>query len=236
MPNPLFYMSARVRFSRKKLKEPDEFLTITDKIIHYCVEKRAVAGGIALGTLVLLGAIFGIRVNNQAEETRMESLLVEMKTSQSKDMPAAQIITDLEATLGKFRESGQKRRARLLLADFYYQNKQFDKAIGLYSEVTEKASGGEMSRDLAQLGLAYSYEGKKEYKKAIIAYKTIIDSKTASLPLLPVYLGLAQCYELDNDRKNALLLLREAKNKFQDTTALEKINRQIGRLEGPAGS
>jgi hypothetical protein len=54
--------------------------------------------------------------------------------------------------------------------------------------------------------------------------------------LLPVYLGLAQCYELDNDRKNALLLLREAKNKFQDTTALEKINRQIGRLEGPAGS
>ncbi|OGW28167.1 MAG: hypothetical protein A3K09_01975 [Nitrospinae bacterium RIFCSPLOWO2_12_FULL_47_7] len=227
-------MSTRIRFSRKKLKEPDEFLTLTDRLVHYCMEKRAVVSSVVLGILILLGAVYGVHYYQQMEAVHMESLLVEMENirSQIKNKQPGQVITDLETTLGKFNESGQKHRARLLLADVYYKNQQFDKSIELYSDVLKGASIEDLSHNFAQLGLAYSYESKKEYKKAIGAYRAIIDNKTASLPLLTVYLDLVRCYEFDHDKKNALLLLREAKNKFKSIADMETIDRRISRLEG----
>jgi len=223
----------RIRFSRKKLKRPDEFLTLTDKIVHFCIDNRVVVSGIILGAIILLGAFFGIRYNQQVDVARMESLLVDMENikTQGNNKQPSQVITDLESALGKFSESGQKQRAKLLLGDVYYQNEQFDKSIALYDDVIRRSSVSDLSNGLAQLGLAYSYEGKKEYKKAMGVYRSIIDHKNASVPLLPVYLDLVRCYESDNDLKNALLVLREAKNKFQNSTDMEKIDRQIRRLE-----
>lgn len=182
---------------------------------------------------LVLMAVFGVRYNKQAQEASMEALLFEMGQilKQEKEMKSGQALKELEQHLGKFNEGSQKQRARLMIADVFFQKNQLDNAINLYSDIVSKASVGELSYDLAQLGLAYSYEGKKEFKKAIDGYKSIIDRKTFSLPLYNVYISLSRCHELNNDKKSALLVLREMINKFQSVKDLDKINQQISRLE-----
>lgn len=225
-------MSKRVRFSRKALKKPDEFLTATDKALHYFAENRNTVYATAFGVAILLIAFLGVWYNQQAKASKMESMLVEMdKVRNQSGRQPDQIEADIEAYLQKFSEGAQNQRARLLLADTYYKNKNFEKAIQQYSSVTVKGSSGDLVYSLAQLGLAYSYEGRKEHKKSIEIYKAIIENKKTTLPLLPVYLDLARSYEMDNDPKSALLLLREIKNKFQSVADLEMIGKLINHLE-----
>jgi tetratricopeptide (TPR) repeat protein len=84
---------------------------------------------------------------------------------------------------------------------------------------------------MAQSGMAHSYESKKDFKKAIIHYKKIIDQPGES-PLFYVHLGLARCYELTQDTQNAILILREMQTKFPKHASLEKVNLSLKRLEG----
>ncbi len=179
-------MSTRERFSRKSLKKPDEFVTTTGKVIKYFEEHRSRVVAGALGVVILFMSILGVLYNMQSRDARMESLLSEMKLVLNKDKNPDQVSNDLDRLLGKFGEGSQKQRAKLMIADFNFQKNQFDKAISLYSDIASNSAAGELSHDLAQLGLAYSFEGKKEYKKAIEAYKTSDDRKSISLPPLPI--------------------------------------------------
>lgn len=226
-------MSNRERFSRKSLKKPDEFISTSGRLISYFGKNRGKVTIIAVMVAVVFLAVFGVRYNKQAQEANMEALLFEMGQilKQENDKKSDQALKDLEPYLAKFKEGPQKQRAGLMIADVYFQKNQLDNAIKLYSEIISRTSVGEMSYDLAQLGLASSFEGKKEFKKAIDGYKAIIERKTFSLPLFNVYLSLSRCYELDNDKKNALLVLREMISKFQSVKDLDKINQQINKLE-----
>jgi tetratricopeptide (TPR) repeat protein len=133
--------------------------------------------------------------------------------------------------LTQLEEGNQKLRARLLLGDVHYQNKKFDDALSLFKKVLDSAQPGALNYYMAQSGMAHSYEGKKDYTKAITHYKNIIDRPGES-PLFNTYLGLARCYELSQDSKNALLILREMQTNFPEHSGLDKVNRSLKRLEG----
>jgi len=83
------------------------------------------------------------------------------------------------------------------------------------------------------MGLAYSHEGKKDYKKAAEIFKAIVASDDG-FPLFDVYIGLARCYELSDDKKNALTTLREMENKFQSHPKIDSVKRRIDKLSGQA--
>ena len=91
----------------------------------------------------------------------------------------------------------------------------------------------ELSGQLARIGLAYSHEGKKDYKKAVEIYKSIVGNANG-FPLFDMYIGLARCYELNKDKKNALTTLREVENKFQGHPQIDSVKRRIAKLSGPA--
>ena len=110
-----------------------------------------------------------------------------------------------------------------MLADSQYQNKYYDDALTSFKLVLDQAEPGTIDFYMAQSGTAHSYEGKRDFKKAIDHYKKIIDHPGES-PLFYTYLGLARCYELAPDPKNALLILREMQTKFPNHAGLEKVN------------
>ena len=80
------------------------------------------------------------------------------------------------------------------------------------------------------MGIAYSLEGKKDYKNAIVAYKTIIQLPN-KYPLFDIYLSLARCHELNQDNNGALLTLREMKTKFSSHPKFEIIESTLKRLD-----
>ena len=229
-------MAKRLKVTRKELfKEPDQFLSISQKITLYSsAHKSKVLIGTGL-IIVLFAFVLGYRYNQQVKSLRMESLYFKMvKIHDQKPGKDSQGTTsELEKLLGQFSDGPQQVRASLLLAEEYFRRDQFDKAIALYMDILNRSKAKNLSNQLARVGLAYSYEGKKDYKKAVETYKSIVE-KPNGFPLFDVYIGLARCYELNNDQKNALLTLREVENKFQGHPNLESIERLISKLSGPA--
>ena len=124
-------------------------------------------------------------------------------------------------------EGPHKNRASLFLADVYFQYEEFDKAKSIYQKVKNNSHG--LNHEMASVGLAYTYEAKGDFKKAINLYKLTIDSNS-SFPLFQVYWSLARCHENNNDTSSALLILREMQIKFSGSAELKNIDSRIKEL------
>ncbi|HIN87283.1 MAG TPA: tetratricopeptide repeat protein, partial [Nitrospinaceae bacterium] len=114
--------------------------------------------------------------------------------------------------------------------DEYFNEASYDKAIEFYQNVVN-GSGSSLSQQLANMGIAYSLEGKNDYKNAINAYKTTIQYSN-EYPLFDIYVGLARCYELNNEKNEALLTLREMQNKYPSHSKIDVIKSKIKALGG----
>jgi predicted negative regulator of RcsB-dependent stress response len=229
-------MAKRVKVSRKEfLKEQDQFLTTSQKVTSYLSDHGPLMLTSAGVIIVLFALVAGYRYNQQVKDMRMENLYSQMAKihNAEPDKKPDNAVEDLEKLLAQFQEGPQKIRAGLLLAEEFYQDQQFDKAIDIYTEISGQSDGQKLSGQLARMGLAYSHEGKKDYKKAAEIYKSIAGTESG-FPLFEVYIGLARCYELNKDNKNALTTLREMENKFQSHPKIDSVKRRIDKLSGSA--
>jgi tetratricopeptide (TPR) repeat protein len=162
----------------------------------------------------------------------MESLYFGMEKVRNAKDPQSEKVTDrMEKLLTEFSEGQQKQRATLMLADELYRTREYERAISLYQDLLKSTRPDQISYQLASMGVAYSLEGKKDYKQAIAAYKTIIE-KPSGYPLFHIYLSLARCYELNNEQNGALLTLREMKEKFSGHSKQDIVDSRLKELEG----
>ena len=225
-------MATRVKIKRKDLKGPDQFISTTDVVVAYFSQhKKVLFSGIAAFVLVVF-AVIGVRYNNEVKSLRMESLYFGMEKVRNAKDPQSEKVTDrMEKLLTEFSEGQQKQRATLMLADELYRTREYERAISLYQDLLKSTRPDQISYQLASMGVAYSLEGKKDYKQAIAAYKTIIE-KPSGYPLFHVYLSLARCYELNNEQNGALLTLREMKEKFSGHSKQDIVDSRLKELEG----
>ena len=226
-------MAQETKLKRKDLKEPDQFLVASNDFLGFLTRNKSVLASLLVGILVIGGGFLFVTQQKSSETLKMESLYFQMTqlVEDEKGLTGEPLISKLKSLLEQFEEGDQKLRARLLLGDTQYQNKQYDDALSSFKMIVDKARPGTLNFYMVQSGMAHSYEGKKDFKNAIAHYKKIIDHPGES-PLFYTYLGLARCYELSQDPKNALLILREMQTKFTEHAGLEKVNLSLKRLEG----
>ncbi len=228
-------MAHEPKISRKDLhlKQPDQFQVLNARFMEFCLGNQRT---LIIASLMLVTVGAGFWFYSQWQKTidlKMETRYFEMdklRIQMEKESTPALLSKMQEMLLG-FSEGPQKIRARLLLADIHYRERRYDEAIALYQEVIGKISPEGIKYNMARSGLAHSLEGKKDYKKAIENYKFIIDS-AQDFPLFYTYVGLSRCHELSGDPKSAILVLREAQNKFKSHSEIGKVDLMIRRLEG----
>ncbi|SVB02729.1 uncharacterized protein METZ01_LOCUS155583 [marine metagenome] len=223
-------MAKTTRVRRKDIIQPDQFISTTDVIIAYCSKHKAKM--IFLSVSLMVAFFWGLFVkhNHEQKTLKMESLY--FKIEQAISSEAASSNDKLEKTrllLEEFSDGPQKQRALLILADDFFSDGEFDMAIQLYQRIL-KESPLPFSQQLANIGIAYSFEAKEDYKNAINAYKTVIEHPN-EYPLFDIYMALARCYELDRQVNEAVLILREMKNKFSANPKIKIINSKIKLLD-----
>ena len=226
-------MAQDTKLKRKDLKEPDQFLVTSNRFLDLLTQNRSLILSLFIGALAIGGGFLFMTQQKSSASLKMESVYFEMAqlVADKKQLTDEQLISKLKSLLEQLEEGDQKLRAQLLLGDVQYQNKKYDDALSSFKMVLDTVQPGALNFYMAQSGMAHSYEGKKDYAKAITHYKNIIDHPGES-PLFYTYLGLARCYELTQDSKNALLILREMQTKFPEHAGLEKVNLSLKRLEG----
>lgn len=179
---------AKKKISRKQLlKEPDEFLTVSSKLIRFSIEyKKQIS--LALSVLfVLIVVVLAIRYfSNKAEDkalamlekgvTKYESILKDKGPNKAYH----EVEKDFQRILKKY--SGKKggNLARVTYANICYNAGDSDKAIELFHTALDDFDDNPALRDLILIGLGYSHKEGKDYKTAA-QYFEMVASRTDSI-------------------------------------------------------
>ena len=214
-------MATTKKITRKEIKQPDEFITLSGRAIEFArTHSREVIIGVA--SLIALGlALWAWSVYAAKQEARAAHLLAEaqsllrpsapsMESEQAPDAKAAKADPEAEAQalvllqdlVENYKRTDASRVARLLLAQGYYQEGNYDAAINTYEAFLEKGGKPEL-KAMAEEGLAYSYEAKEDFAHALACYE-----KLSRMPLANMqgwaYMGMARCYEKLNEPQKAI--------------------------------
>ncbi len=229
-------MAKKKRLTRKQLlKEPDEFLTFSAKAIRFASENRKPISYVVIGIAVVAVAFAVFRYFSNLSERKacaiFEQGLVEYVAGVSGEESPHLEQTAKEKfaeVLKKYPSTSATELSLPVYADISYDEGSYDKAIELYQRRLEGVSEKDSLRNLIWNGLAYAYEGKKDYKAAAEYFRKITGSQDEFLKG-EAYFNQGRMYEAMNDRVNACeayeRVVRDYPNAVQFRIAKEKVVR-----------
>ena len=171
------------KISRKKLlKEPDEFISFTGRLIQFGKKyQEKLIGGIAV-LFVLLAIISVIRYLSGKNEAEASLLLskaqakYERALSSNKPQEAyKEVEKDFQRLLNDFSGQMAGKQACLIFADICLDAGKVDQAIKLYQTSLKDWSKEPIIKNIILGSLGNAYNEKKDYKKALSYYEQIRD-------------------------------------------------------------
>jgi tetratricopeptide (TPR) repeat protein len=221
------------KISRKQLKQPDEFISVTQTALLFISRHsgKVAAGGIILLVILLSIFLFQKWEKSKNEEAyrkfslALQSYQIEGETSEYKN-----VLAKFDEVIGKSPGTFWGKLALLYKGNVHLRLGAFDEAIEAYNTFLQKAGKEKVYRLFALEGLGYAYEGKKDYQKALEAYQKIIEGGE-SFQMANAYLNEGRCYEKLGKNREALenyKLFLKVSQKSQMTNA---VLRKISHLE-----
>ncbi|MFB3884993.1 MAG: YfgM family protein [Thermodesulfobacteriota bacterium] len=232
-------MARLKRITKKKLKEPDEFVSFTEQAFLFITRhgRRIVSGGIVL--LIILSAVFlYLRWEKKSEEeayrkfSLAESLYQMVSSPYREGSPSdyKSVLDKFDEVVKKFPKTSYGKLSLLYQGNIHLRLGEFEEAIGSYQAFLQKAGREKLYRTFAMEGLGYSYEGKKEYERAVQSYEKVL-GEGETFQLGDAYLSMGRCYEKLGKKKEALENYKAFLKASQRSTMTNGVLRKISILE-----
>ena len=175
-------MAKKRRVTRKELlKEPDEFITFTGKLIQFArnYQKQLLYGFGALVAIVIV--ISGVRLyigyNERSASARLELAMSQHAEVRTKDTGLNEVKQSFQEIADKYSRYEGGKLARVIYANLCYDTGEFDAAISSYGKALDDFADDPSISLLIQSSLAYAYEAKSEFQSAAEYFE-----KVASAP------------------------------------------------------
>ena len=174
-------MAKKRKKTRKELlKEPDEFLTISTKLINLAIEYKThltYALGIILVLAVIISGIrfFSIRAENKASDL-LDKSLTKYNSVKAEKQPAEvydEVSADFQFILDKYNGKKSAKLARLTYANICYDAGKYEEAIELYKTAQTEFAKHPMILNQVLSNLGYAYEQKGDYETAVSYFEKI---------------------------------------------------------------
>lgn len=180
---------AKKRVTRKQLlKEPDEFITTTGRLIAWSKENSKALG---IGTSVFFGFVIAVSLYAFIDQKRSATAQMMLGQALAKYQTEAgdkDGASAMSAVSGDFDEliksyGGQPagKLGRLFLGHIGAIAKDYDTAIEYYQKALQDYGGESSLRNIIHNGLASAYQQKGDYPKAIEHYQAIADGTDSVL-------------------------------------------------------
>jgi tetratricopeptide (TPR) repeat protein len=174
-------MAKKRKKTRKELlKEPDEFLTFSSKMIKLAIEHKTHLT-YALGIILVLAVIisgfrfFSIRTENNASALLDKSLTKynSMKAEKQPDEVYSVVSADFQIILNKYKGKESAKLARLIYANICYNAGKYKQAIELYKTALTEFAKYPMIHHQILSNLGYAYEQEEDYLTAVGYFEKI---------------------------------------------------------------
>ena len=232
-------MTKTKKIIKKKLKEPDEFITLTERTYLFITHHSKSIAAVGIIVLILILSIFFFqRWENKNEEKAYQLFNLAVETYQMVSTPSREgppqeyknVLEKFNEAIIHFPRTSPGRLSILYKGNIYLRLGEFEEAIKAYESFLKKAGKEKIYRAFAMEGLAYSYEGKKDYEKALNAYQKVIDLGE-QFQLANAYLGMGRCYEKLAKKKEAMENYKVFLKISQKSQMANPILRKISTLE-----
>ena len=156
------------KITRKQLlREPDEFISLSSKVINYVTAnpKRVTNVSIVILGVILIGVIGFFFLRHQAESNRLAFNQV-LALAHAEENTEKQI----EILKGYLENQSGSERAALVAAELggaYFKNGNYESAAATLENALEWLGSYPKSRIAVRLALAQSYEALSEYAKGV---------------------------------------------------------------------
>lgn len=174
-------MAKKIKKTRKELlKEPDEFITISGKLIGFAVDHKnqiTYAVGIILALALIFSGyrFFSIRSENKAAALLDQGLTKYEKFKNDKQSLAAydQVSADFQVILDKYGSKQNGKIARLTYANICYEAGKYGQAIELYKKSLADFENQPAIYSQVVGSLGYAYEQQADYASAVGYFKQL---------------------------------------------------------------
>jgi tetratricopeptide (TPR) repeat protein len=232
-------MAVKKKIIKKKLKEPDEFISFTDHAFRFISRhyRRIITGGVILG--VLLAAFFLFQKWEEKKEGEAyQSFGTALEAYQMLDSPSREgspadyksLIEKFDEVITKFPRTSSGKLSLLHKGNLHLKLGEFDEAIKAYDTFLQKAGKEKLYRLFAMEGLGYALEGKEEYEKAVRAYERMLEMGEG-LQVANAHLSTGRCYEKLGKKKEALESYKTFLKVAPKATMANFVSGRISHLE-----
>jgi tetratricopeptide (TPR) repeat protein len=221
---------------KKDLKEPDQFLTFSTKVIHYAsTNKRKVylfSGILVLIILMTAGGYF-YKQSYEKKAQEMYSLAYNSyqtgndKTDKELYIKAVGLYQEL---IDKCPRSRAASVAHYNMGNVYFKLGEIDKSIDAYNEFLRTSSKNNVLTMFAYYGLGYCYEVQKKYDKALYSFGNIGLNNAGTFYLAMNYNNMARVYEEMNKHDKAQEYYEKALKQTTDPVMERLIKRKMSTL------
>lgn len=192
----------RARLTRKDLKAPDEFITLTGRLLSYMSQHLRTLGLISAGVVagvILVWALFayirGIEREAFASLWHIERQLRSTANGSTISAAAAERLQQIAQQFGAGEARGY---AWLYLGHMRYRQMDYTTAVAAYQQVVAQVQPTSLFWPLASLGMAYALEAGGDSQQAQDAYQRVIDARPLGF-ILEAYLGKGRVAEQSHD-------------------------------------
>ncbi|MEW6440925.1 MAG: tetratricopeptide repeat protein [bacterium] len=233
-------MSTRKKITRREIKEPDEFITLSTRAIEFAREHGREALWALAGVMVLAVAISVWRVHAQNQEKKARELLAESQqllgaisqereenASGQNEAAAAEVLQRLVKDYGGTRAA---QTARLLLGELYYRQNDFGKAIDTYKAFLDEDGDVPELTALAWESLGYCYEAQENYEEAASCYEKASRAASSFHPG-DALLGLARSQEKLGKLEQAADAYRKLTADYPQHPSADQARAGLSRIE-----
>lgn len=215
---------AKTAASRKQLlKEPDQFITFSGKLIAFG-QSHLKTILISLGTIVVMLLIVATarqvshRNENRASE-QIEKAMAKYTAALSDTNPKEaydQVKSEFNAVFNEYGSKKAVKIARIVYGDISYNAGDTETAVAMYTRALDDFKQSSALKNIVLSGLGHAYLLEAEYPPAIRYFEMISTDKERAMKSDALF-NLAWLYETTGEKARSLALYKELLAEFPDT-------------------
>lgn len=201
---------AKRKIRKKALRKPDEFITLSSKVIAWCRDNMKIVVGAAAAVALLLIITSGVFVFRASRETKARSLYEQAvalypANSSGNVSPIAYAASTakLEEVKQRYSSTTVGINALVDLGNIYFQQAEYDRAITCYNDFLQRTDPSHSLHDQVLESLGATLEAKGDWQMALEVYQRLA-SKSAPVYQTQAQLYLGRVYEAMGDQKEAM--------------------------------